>query len=175
MTHADSGQTPASATPSSEMGATPSTGIIMARAAGIAGLIFLGTGVLFVVGRAFEPLTVLALSSFTAIVCVPLFFGAAIVHMLAWRKRTSATGVVVPYGVRVRRLSTSWLAIMAIAVLSVVAFTAAFAAALDVSNEGAWPFALMVVGPVLVLGLVGIAVVESIYERKTRAAAVTGA
>lgn len=174
MTHADDGQNVPSATPNSRL-STPSTGVIVARAGAIAGVTLAGSAVLFVIGRAFEPLTVLALASFTAVVCAPLFFGAAIVHMVAWRKRAAATGAGVSYGVRVRRLSVTWLAIMAIAVLSVAAFVYAFAAALDVDNDGTWLFAFTIVAPVLVLGLVGIAVVESVYERKTRAAAVTGA
>ena len=193
MTHPDNGQNVPSATPNSGLSSTPSTGlstpstgqvtgsatpsigIIAARAGAIAGLTMAGSGVLFIIGRAFEPLTVMALSGFAALVCVPLFFGAAIVHMVVWRKRAAATGAGPSYGVRVRRLAVTWVAIMLVAALSIGMVMSALAAAMDVKDEGNWLFAFVMVAPVLVLGLVGIAVVESVYERKTRAAAVPGA
>lgn len=168
MSHADARPIAASS--------APSTGIIVARAASIVGLTLVGAALLRVPARLFEPLTVIAVTLPLTVVVAPVFVGAATVQLVLWRKRTLATGEGVRLWVRVRRLCVTWLALSAIATVAIAALTLWLAASLNITDTGGtWGIVIAIVAPMLVLGCAATAVVESVYERKTRAAAVTGA
>ena len=180
MTHADDGQIVPGVTPSTTpstgqitASVTPSTGVIVARAASIAGLTLVGGALLRLLARLFEPLTVIAMTLPLTVVVTPVFVGVAIVQMVLWRKRTQASGQMVPLWVRVRRLCVTWLVLAVVATLGLLAIVLTLSVALDIDERsGIWVLAVAITVPMLVLGCAATAAVEAVYERRLRPAAV---